>query len=299
MLFECVENLENAGTIAGSEVDGFHAGVGQAVVNCFEVTQCEVYNMDVVADAGSVYGVVVIAEYAQTWQLADCNLCDVWQEVVWNAVWIFADETAFMSTDWVEVTQQDDAPFLVSNIQVGKDLLDHNFGVAVRIGCGGWHAFFERNWIVHAVYGCGGGENDLLAAVFTHALAEHQGAGDVVVVVFQWLLNRFTNCLESCKVDNGFDVLFFKDFIDCRFVQKVCLIKDWTNSGDFSMRFKTSGLELEKLSTITTSFPAWISSTTVWLPINPAPPVTRIAMVTRSFLFDINVTILLLTVYPQ
>ncbi|CDA78658.1 uncharacterized protein BN558_02070 [Clostridium sp. CAG:242] len=189
--------------------------------------------MDIVADAGSVYGVVIIAEYAQTWQLADCNLCDVWQKVVWNAVWIFADEAAFMSTDWVEVTQQDDAPFLVSNIQVGKDLLDHNFGVAVRIGCGGWHAFFERNWIVHAVYGCGGGENDLLAAVFTHALAEHQGAGDVVVVVFQRLLNRFTNCLESCKVDNSFDVLFFKDFIDCRFVQKVCLIKDWTDSGDF------------------------------------------------------------------
>ena len=49
--FECVENLENAGTVAGSKVDGFHAGVGQAVVNCFEVTQCEVYNMDVVADA--------------------------------------------------------------------------------------------------------------------------------------------------------------------------------------------------------------------------------------------------------
>ena len=37
--FECVENLENAGTVAGSEVDGFHAGVGQAVVNCFKVAQ--------------------------------------------------------------------------------------------------------------------------------------------------------------------------------------------------------------------------------------------------------------------
>lgn len=70
--FECVENLENAGTVAGSKVDGFHAGVGQAVVNCFKVAQCEVYNMDVVADAGSVYGVVVIAEYAQTW--AACRL---------------------------------------------------------------------------------------------------------------------------------------------------------------------------------------------------------------------------------
>ena len=55
---------------------------GQAVVNCFEVTQCEVYNMDIVADAGSVYGVVVIAEYAQT-PVAETG----WAKASWGKIY--------------------------------------------------------------------------------------------------------------------------------------------------------------------------------------------------------------------
>lgn len=43
-----------------------------------------------------------------------------------------------------------------------------------------------------------------------------------------------------------------------------------------SIPSRTSKLELDRLSIITTSYPEFISSTVVWEPIYPVPPVTRI-----------------------
>ena len=66
-----------------------------------------------------------------------------------------------------------------------------------------------------------------------HALAEHQGAGDIIVVVFQRFMHRFAYRFESGKVDDGINLLFFKDAVDGRLVQQVCLIKNRANAGDF------------------------------------------------------------------
>ena len=52
-----------------------------------------------------------------------------------------------------------------------------------------------------------------------------------------------------------------------------------------STLFKASSLELYKLSTTTTSYPAFKSSTHVWLPIYPAPPATKIAMISPPLLY--------------
>ena len=44
--FEGVYNLQNAGAVAGAQVDCLHAGVRKAVINGFEVSQSKVYDMD-------------------------------------------------------------------------------------------------------------------------------------------------------------------------------------------------------------------------------------------------------------
>lgn len=57
-----LDHLEDGGAAAGTEVPSAHAGVGGAeVVEGCEVAVGEVDNVDVVADAGAVAGVVVYA----------------------------------------------------------------------------------------------------------------------------------------------------------------------------------------------------------------------------------------------
>ncbi|EJX02305.1 hypothetical protein EVA_09588 [gut metagenome] len=118
-------------------------------------------------------------------------------------------------------------------MQVAEDLFNHHLGVAVWVGRRGRHPFLKWNRVVHAVYRSGGGEDDALALMLLHALAEHQGAGDIIVVVFQWFMHRFAYRFESGKVDDSINLLFFKDTVDSRLIQQVCLIKNRASAGDF------------------------------------------------------------------
>ena len=61
---------------------------------------------------------------------------------------------------------------------------------------------------------------------------------------------------------------------DCLSVQSTCS-KHGLMPVIFSMPSMTFVLELERLSTITTLYPSCSSSTVVWEPIKPVPPVTN------------------------
>ena len=53
----------------------------------------QVDDVDVISDAGSVDGLVIVSEDTEEREFANRNLSDVWHEVVWEAVWIFAKKT--------------------------------------------------------------------------------------------------------------------------------------------------------------------------------------------------------------
>ena len=61
--------------------------------------------MYIITDTGAIVSFVVIAKYAETFAFADGNLCDIRYEIVWNSFWIFADQSAFVRSDRIEIAE--------------------------------------------------------------------------------------------------------------------------------------------------------------------------------------------------
>ena len=100
-----------------------------------------------------------------------------------------------MRSDRVEVTKQDNIPFWICGVDVGQNLLEHAFCPAVWVGRGSLRALLgDRNLCRIAVYGCRRTEDDVLYAMVSHLIAENQGSGHVVVIIF----NRFMYGLADC-----------------------------------------------------------------------------------------------------
>ena len=112
--------------------------------------------MDIVAHARTVMCVVVVAEYSELGTLADSYLSDVRHEIVRNSVRVFADKTALVRSDGVEITEKNYVPFVVSLLDVGEYLLKHGFCPSVWVCAVTLRAFFgDRNERGLAVY-CSG-----------------------------------------------------------------------------------------------------------------------------------------------
>ena len=60
----------------------------------------------------------------------------------------------------------------------------------------------------------------------THGLQQHQGATDVVFIIFQRLLHRLADSLEAGEVDHGIDGLFGKDAIQQGGIADVATVED-------------------------------------------------------------------------
>ena len=182
--------------------------------------------MDVVTDAGSVGRIVIVAIDRQAFQLAAGDSGNIGQQVVRDTVGFFTDQSRGMCTDGVEVTKQSDRPFLVRYTEILEDHLDHQFGGAIGVGGREGEVFPDGQRSRGAINGCRRGEDDLLNIVLPHLLAEDDGAGQVVVIVFQRFLDTLTNRLESGEVDNRVDIgVFVKNFFYALFVQQVDLIE--------------------------------------------------------------------------
>ena len=66
---------------------------------------CKIDDVDVVAHARTVGSLVVIAENLESFEPADGDLGDVGDEVVRDALRVFADVAAFVRANRVEVAQ--------------------------------------------------------------------------------------------------------------------------------------------------------------------------------------------------
>ena len=78
-----VENVEHRRALAGTEVVDFYLSAERG--NLFErfyMPLSEVYDVDIIADAGAVGGVVIVAVYFQMRSSADGDLSDIGREVV-------------------------------------------------------------------------------------------------------------------------------------------------------------------------------------------------------------------------
>ena len=221
-----IDNVEDAVAMACAEVvDGEAAAAVDGLEGC-DMTAGQVDDMDVVADAGSVMGGVVVAENTELGTLADGDLCDVWHEVVGDAVGVFSHEAAGVGSDGVEIAKEDDVPLGVGFLDVHHDLFEHALCPTVGVGTLPFRTVLGYgNLDGVAIDGRGRAENDVLAAVVTHDIEEHQCAADVVLIVFPGFLDGFADGLQSGKMDAGVEFVLVENLLESVAVAYVGLVK--------------------------------------------------------------------------
>src|SRR5205807_10289506 len=99
---ECLHCLEYRVAAAGAEVHGDRAALLLEVLERGDMPEREVHDVEVIAHAGAVLGVVVAAPDAQRAMLADGDLRDIREEIIRDAARVLADASRRMSPGRVE-----------------------------------------------------------------------------------------------------------------------------------------------------------------------------------------------------
>lgn len=117
-----------------------------------------------------------------------------------------------MSASRVEVSQQRPIPLfkrlarLLCIVAFGineirNDQLDRALRTSVWVGWANWAVLWNRNHVGNscriAIYGCGGGEDDIVDIVLVHAPKEGNGSAHIDAVVFERNLARLADRLEN------------------------------------------------------------------------------------------------------
>ena len=191
----------------------------------------QVHHMDVIPHAGAVRGGIVVAEDGELLPDPRRHLGDIGHQIVGHAAGPFADQSAGMGADGIEITQQDRRQFPVRRGRVGEDLFDHELGPAVRVGAAAGGQVLGQ-LALRAVDGGGRTEHDPLAAVVRHRFQQGQGAVQVVAVVGYRLLHRFSHRLEAGEVDHRLDFIVRKDAVHGRLVSRIRPIEQGPDAAD-------------------------------------------------------------------
>ncbi len=93
---------------------------------------CEVDDVDVVAEAGAVGRIIVIAENAQALSYAGGGLGHIRKKVVGHAAGKLADESRRMGTDRIKVAEGDAIESCIGMAAVAQNVFSNLFGIAVR-----------------------------------------------------------------------------------------------------------------------------------------------------------------------
>ncbi len=230
--FKCLDHLQHRIALTGPQVVGKDPGIRRDARQRFEVTDGEIHHVDVIAHPGTVRCRVVVAKHPQLLELAHPHLTDIGQQVVGNTVGIFPDKAALVGTDRVEVAQQHDGPAGIGFGEILQDLLHHQLGAAIRVGGAGGEIFPQRYRGRIAVDGGRGAEYQPEHAGFCHLFTQHQGAGDVVLVIGERDLARLANRLEPGEMDHRLDLVIGKQLLQASPIQHIPFDEDDRLAGD-------------------------------------------------------------------
>ena len=125
-------DVEDADAVLFDMFEGVDVGFGQ------------VDDVNIVADAGAVGGVVIVTENAEILKFAYGNLADIGHQIVRKSFGILPYLAAFVSADGVKVTEEHYVPIFIRFLNVGEHSFSHKFGGAVRIGHFPGRKFFGK-----------------------------------------------------------------------------------------------------------------------------------------------------------
>ena len=131
-LFEGMDHFEDGSGVTGAEIIGVEAGLQAA--DGSKVAAGKVDDVDKITLAGTVCSVVVVAEDTEFGEFAGGNFHDVWHEVVWDAVRIFAEEAGFVIADRIKIAKSNDVEIGVGVCEIFQDFFNHEFGLTVGVG---------------------------------------------------------------------------------------------------------------------------------------------------------------------
>ena len=150
------------------------------------------------AGAGPAAG----SEDAQAGLAPHRHLGDDREQVVRGVARAFADLSAFVRPDGVEVAQRDGAERGIGRAQVAQHVLDHALAAAIGIGGRQRMRLGERQVLRLAIDGRGGTEYQPPHARLAHRAQQRHRAAHVVVVVLERVRDRLAHRLAAGQVQD-------------------------------------------------------------------------------------------------
>ncbi len=161
----------------------------------------QVFDVNVVADAGAVRGGVVGSVDLERPDFP-CDSHQNPRDQVGFRIVILADPPVGRAAAGVEIAEAGGAepPGVVAILE---NTLHHELAVTVRIDGVLRVGFINGDPHRCAIGGAGGGEDENFALVLLHDLEQGDGLGRVVPVIFQRICNRFTDVGEGREMHHG------------------------------------------------------------------------------------------------
>lgn len=165
---ESFNNFENRGGLAGAEIVDFDALMH--VTDGGNVAAGKIDNVDKIAHAGAVGGIIIVAIDRKIRNLAGMNLHDDGHEIVRAVHGVLAEQARWVRANRIKIAQNSNFKTRIRGCGIGKNLFDHVFGLTIRTSdtLTGWVVFGELDAILVTVNGGGRREDDSVHVIFLH-----------------------------------------------------------------------------------------------------------------------------------
>ncbi len=94
-LLKCFDHIQHGIAGTGTQIINPQPAVGFSILakqfHSSHMAHRQVYHMDIVTHTGAVGGGIVAAKHTQLFQLADCHLRDIGNQIVGDTVGVFTD----------------------------------------------------------------------------------------------------------------------------------------------------------------------------------------------------------------
>ena len=195
----------------------------------------QVNDIDKVTDTRTVRCIIIVTKHAKFLTDTDGCLGQIWNQVLRNPVRQFTQQCSRMRTNRVEIAQHDRIDRSTWSYRVTNNLFIDLFGISIR-----WFRFLDRSFFRYrqlvrlTVYCTRRREHNTFYSMLWHQFEKVNQRNQVITVVKQRFLYRFSYCFASCKVNDSLNsFIFCKYCIQTGKVQAIQLFKNWTNTGNF------------------------------------------------------------------
>mmetsp|Transcript_6631 Transcript_6631/g.15185 ORF Transcript_6631/g.15185 Transcript_6631/m.15185 type:complete len:337 (+) Transcript_6631:88-1098(+) len=212
-LLEGLHHLKDRVALTGAQiVDNASRVQLQNLLQSANVPIGEVHDVDVVAHAGAIDSVIVVAKDRQELPSSHSHLLDERHEVVGHAVGRLTDESGRVGAYGVEVPQDGHFEGRVGLGGVLKELLDHVLRPTIWVAAAQGLLLVD-GLLVGEVDRSGGGEDDVVAATLLHRLQDVNRSNEVVLVVPKRLRNALADSFQTREVDDSVEFLGREELI--------------------------------------------------------------------------------------